>query len=162
MTENMNRLYMSKREDLRMALHDICNAKIEENILNLKSNLNSVIDSRNNETKSSAGDKYETSRAMMQMEEDRIRNQLSIALQMKTELSQIKKSTSTPLVNLGSVVITKQAKYYISVGIGKVSYNDERYYCISKNSPIGKLLLNKAAGDTITFNNKQIEITDII
>lgn len=144
--------------NLKSALLTICQKRIEDKITVLNKNLNSIIDSRNNETKSSAGDKYETSRSLMQMEEERLKNQLSLALLMKTELSQIKNSVVTTKVDIGSIVITDKAQYFISVGLGKIVYEDETFYCISKQSPIGKKLLNRIVGDSITFNGNSFQI----
>ena len=46
-------------------------------------------ESRDNETKSTAGDKYETGRAMVQFELEKNKVQLNKAIQLKNELSQI-------------------------------------------------------------------------
>ena len=73
----------------KQKLHSTCLIRLEERIADLENRIAAIVESRNNETKSSAGDKYETSRAMMQMEEDKVMAQLELAKQMQSELRQL-------------------------------------------------------------------------
>ena len=57
--------------------------------INAQKHLKDVIESRNSETKSTAGDKHETSRAMVQREIDMLKHQLNNSISMENELDQI-------------------------------------------------------------------------
>jgi transcription elongation GreA/GreB family factor len=145
----------------KQKLHNTCLIHLEERITDLKSRIASIVESRNNETKSSAGDKYETSRAMMQMEEDKVVAQLELAQQMQSRLRQLNTLATDETIRLGSLVKTSLRNYYLSIGLGKIVLDKENYYCISTDSPIGKLLLGKKRGDTIAFNGVKDEIKEL-
>ncbi|CAL2088918.1 3-oxoacyl-ACP synthase [Tenacibaculum sp. 190524A05c] len=113
------------------------------------------------ETKSSAGDKHETGRAMLQLEMEKASQQIGVVQQMKEVLHRVKTTESSKVVRLGSLVQTDKARYYLTISIGLVSVNDETYFVISSSSPIGKLLLGKQVNDVIQFNGQQIKITQI-
>lgn len=146
---------------MKKALHTRCLELIHERIEAIKAELSSIEESRNNETKSSAGDKYETGRAMMQMAEEKSRVQLSKTNQLRLELLEIDPENSTEQITKGSLVISDTGKYYISIGLGKVQVAEETFYCISTASPIGMKLRGKVKGDKIEFNGKQIEVKEI-
>ncbi len=113
------------------------------------------------ETKSSAGDKHETGRAMLQLEMEKASQQIAVVQQMKEVLHRIKTSETSDVVRLGSLVHTDKGTYYLTISIGTVSVENETYFIISSSSPIGKLLLGKEVNDVIQFNGKQIKITQI-
>ncbi len=81
------------------------------------------------ETKSSAGDKYETGRSMMQLEQAKNRSFLLEAQQVKEELLKIETKSTSDKVRIGSPVETNKGNYYISVGISKVKLEGKLYYC---------------------------------
>lgn len=121
----------------------------------------SAKESRDNETKSSVGDKFETGRTLMQMEVEKNRVQLNITEKLKAELSKIDIHRSFNKVEFGSLVKTNQNNYFISAALGKIELADEVYFCISLASPIGKLLQNKRVGNTVVFNGKADTIVEI-
>jgi len=147
---------------LKKELHRRCVDIVEERILAIKSDLASIEESRNNETKSSAGDKYETGRAMMQMEEEKSRMQLGKTNQLRLELLEIDLDEKHETIQPGSLIITDTGKYFISIGLGKVKMKDEIFYCISMVSPIGLQMRGKTLGDQINFGGKTIQIKNII
>jgi transcription elongation GreA/GreB family factor len=127
----------------------------------IKSEIESATNSRNNETKSSAGDKYETGRAMVQYELEKAQVQLEKINELENELLRIDVSKKNNKVEYGSLVFTNDNKYFISIGLGKIELNNEPVFCISLNSPIGKILQNKKAGEKVSFRGKEITITGI-
>ncbi|QIA08735.1 GreA/GreB family elongation factor [Draconibacterium halophilum] len=121
----------------------------------------SAKESRDNETKSSVGDKYETSRTLMQQEVEKNRIQLHKAERLKTELGNINLKQKSSTVEFGSLVSCTTNTYFISTALGKIVVDGESCYCISLASPIGKVLHNKRAGDKVSFMGKRIEIVAI-
>lgn len=153
-------LSMNKYE-IKENLFQTCQADIDQRINSIQEVLASIEESRNNETKSSVGDKYETGRSMMQLEEQKSRQQLFQANQVRLELIKIDIKRQTDKVEIGSLVETTSGNYFISVGIGKVRMDDILYYCISSRSPIGMKLMYKEKGDEIEFNGKKTRISGI-
>ena len=118
-------------------------------------------ESRDNETKSSAGDKHETGRAMVQIEQEQNSLQLSKALDLKKTLNTISEEPKGDKVQLGSFIKASNGYYFISIGVGKVTVNNEIVFAISAASPVGQLLLNKKVNDTFKIANKEITIQEI-
>lgn len=135
---------------------------LRDKILSIENELNILSEEKNNITKSSAGDKFETSRSTMQIEHDKLNNQLIQKKNQlkKIELLDIKKKYKS--VNYGSLVITNTNNYLISIGLGQYIIDDHSVYAISLSSPIGKILLDKKKGDSFIFNNNTEKIIDII
>jgi len=135
---------------------------LDDKIEILKNDIESIMESRNNETKSSAGDKYETGREMMQMEIEKFDIQLARTLVLKKELSHINIEKQYKKVEFGSLVFTNQGNYFISVALSKIELNNEIFHPISSGSPIGQALQDKKVNDTLQFQGNEITIVDIL
>ena len=135
---------------------------LRDKILSIENELNILSEEKNNITKSSAGDKFETSRSTMQIEYDKLNNQLIQKNNQlkKIELLDTKKKYKS--VNYGSLVITNTNNYLISIGLGQYIIDDHSVFAISLSSPIGRILLDKKKGDSFIFNNNKEKIIDII
>lgn len=108
------------------------------------------------ETKSSAGDKHETGRAMLQLEMEKAGQQLAAINEMKTILGKIYIEKTSENGCLGSLIITNKANYYLAISAGKLTIDFVDYFVVSINSPIGQQLLGKKKGETIPFNSANI------
>ena len=137
-------------------------AHLDTQIETAQAAINSAKESKNNETKSTAGDKFETGRAMMQLEQEKNEMQLSKVLHSKNVLSQIDLEKQFDSVGFGSLVLTNQGKYFIAIGIGKVKLENETYFVISPDSPVGKLLLGKQKGEQFTFRSNDFLVLEVL
>ncbi|MDB5156930.1 MAG: 3-oxoacyl-ACP synthase [Mucilaginibacter sp.] len=114
------------------------------------------------DTKSSAGDKYETGRAMMQQETDRNMAQLNEANKLKVALNSIATTTESKQVENGSIVITNNGNFYLAISAGVLTVDGESYFAISSASPIGLKLKGLKAGDQFILNGKDYKITSVL
>ena len=114
------------------------------------------------ETKSSAGDKYETARAMIQLENEKLSNQIREIELNYQKLNTIKDFQTSKSISLGSIIFTDKANYYVAIAADFFEVNSKIFYCISSQSPIGKLLIGKKINESIMFNNVQSTILEII
>jgi transcription elongation GreA/GreB family factor len=146
---------------LKEQLWEACRNVVDGRLATAQLAMHAAQQSANQEEKSSAGDKYETGRAMAQLEREKAALQVEENKKMLGVLSQIKSSILTEQVTLGSIVATDCNKFYVSVGAGKIVVDEEIYVAISAQSPIGQLLLSKRKGDSILFNNKKQMIISI-
>lgn len=146
---------------VKQKLHQHCLQHTQGRISVIESALASIEESRNNETKSSAGDKYETGRAMMQQEEEKYRVQLANVVHLQNVLTGMDPGERKQKVGLGSLVITDTGKYYIAIGLGKIKLDDSLYYAVSLAAPISQALLHKEQGDHLHFNGKPIRILEV-
>ena len=137
-----------------------------KNIINnrhqqITSLINSIQESLQSETKSSAGDKHETGRAMLQLEREKAGNQFAEIERLRQILMRINVKASSKNVHLGSLVTTNNGVYFIAIGIGELILNSKSYYVIGLNAPIGKLLFGKQKGDEFRLNNKNYQILKV-
>lgn len=146
---------------IKQKLHEVISARLNERIQIAKEAMRFAQESANAEEKSSAGDKYETGRAMAQIERDKAAQQLDEALKLKSLLDKIDLNAPHDRGGLGSLVITNQSRFYISISLGSISIDDDAYYIISPQSPIGKMLLNTKVNDVISFNHQNHIIAEI-
>jgi hypothetical protein len=146
---------------LKSALYQLCLNFIEERILNASTALKQAREASNDDTKSSAGDKYETSREMAQQDIDRNKRLLMDAQENQKLLLTIKDTPLNEIARNGSLVYTNQGKFYLSISAGQLNLNGEIFFAISSVSPIGKLLLGKQNGDTFDFNGKKYIVTAV-
>ncbi len=146
----------------KAVLIDKMHSLLDEKINTINTTISSIKESRDSDTKSSAGDKYETGRAMAQIELDNTKRQLSVTQNLKNELNRVSIEKVFKTVSFGSLVKTSQANYFLSIGLGEVKMNEETYYCVSSVSPIGQVLLGKKAGETVNFRSNPITILELI
>jgi hypothetical protein len=134
---------------------------LEQNIAETEQAIASAKESRDNESKSSAGDKYETGRAMMQIELENNGRQLEKTRLAKQDLLQLDLLVAHSVVGLGSLIYTNEGTYFISIGFGKLELVEQPYYAISLASPIGQALKNAKVGDRVSFQGKVLEVLRI-
>ncbi|TNE82395.1 MAG: 3-oxoacyl-ACP synthase [Bacteroidetes bacterium] len=115
----------------------------------------------NSEEKSSAGDKYETARAMGQLERDMHARQLDQALKEMQMLERLPAASGESIQN-GSLVQTSNGAYFLSIGLGKLEFGKENCILLSAASPLGKLFIGKKAGEEINWNKETITIEAIL
>lgn len=113
------------------------------------------------EIKSSAGDKHETGRAMLQLEREKVGNQFYEVEDMFEVLNKIDVLAPSLVVHLGSVVHTTQANYFIAISAGKFEIEGEYFFAISSSTPIGKLLMAKSEGQEVNFRDQKFTIEKI-
>ncbi len=144
--------------DIKQKLLDQCQYNIDQRLQRIQRTITDIQESLSSETKSSAGDKHETGRAMLQLEREKAGQQLAEVQKLQEILAKIDISTSSDNACLGSLVFTTQGNYFLSISIGELSIDKTSYFAIAANTPIGKLLLGKTIGDTFSFNGKEISI----
>lgn len=144
----------------KQILYNHCLAYVQQRIDTATEAMRAAQESANSESKSSAGDKYETGRAMAQLERDRHAQLLADAQRMLQELQQIDLSTAA-VVRAGSLVKTGQGTFFISISAGRISLDGIDYMAVSAASPIGVALRSKRVGDTAVFNNVRYVIEAI-
>ncbi|MEM7484387.1 MAG: 3-oxoacyl-ACP synthase [Bacteroidota bacterium] len=136
---------------------DYVNEKMEK----LQKRSLALRESLNSETKSSAGDKHETGRAMVQLEQEKLGKQLFELEEMKRLLQKVNITKASRKIALGSLVKTSSASYFISISAGEFKVNNASIFCVSPASPISKALLGKETNDFFTFNGAQKDILDV-
>ncbi len=146
---------------MKQEIHQGCLKKLEANIEQLERAIAEIQSAANQETKSSAGDKYETGRAMMQQEKDKLSARLATNLNQLSQLKQLKPEQSKEQAENGSLVETNEGLFYFATAIGKLQMGTQKCFVISLDSPLAKALWHKKAGETINFQGRKIRIVVI-
>ena len=142
--------------ELKKALYNSCVEFIEQREDTINRIINSNQSALTSETKSSAGDKHETGRAMLQLEIEKTSQQLDGIHDMRLILSKIRIDDISEIIKLGSVVITNRGNYFLAISAGEINILGIKYFAVSTASPIGKLLLGKSVGDAFDFNHQYV------
>jgi len=134
---------------------------VDDRISTAQQAITAARESANDDTKSSAGDKYETGREMMQQEIDRNRKQLEESQKLKLVLEKIDPVKSMELIQNGALVTTNYGKFYIGISLGQISVDDFIYYAVSSVSPIGLKLMKQIEGYEFDFNGKLFRVIKV-
>ncbi len=146
---------------VKQKIYNLLQTQLQERIESAKKQMDSYKEALQSDTKSTAGDKHETGRAMIQMEYEGSIKQWKKALELKNALDRIDPTVTKNEIGLGSLVNTNQGNYYISASLGKITLEKEPYFAISFASPLGSVLRGKKVGDQFSFMKKDYEVLTI-
>ncbi|WP_240751494.1 3-oxoacyl-ACP synthase [Flagellimonas onchidii] len=147
---------------IKEQLLQFCWDGVDARTASLKKRGDELRESLNSETKSSAGDKHETGRAMVQLEQEKLGKQLLELEKKRAILQKVDIAKTSAKIVLGSLIKTSLANYFIAISAGAFQKEGVDVFCISPNAPIAQLLLGKEQGDTTIFNGKKIEILEVL
>jgi|TARA_B110000116_G_C16672854_1_gene507058 hypothetical protein len=140
---------------LKSSLINALTLAVQEKIASAKSSIASTTESKNSATKSSAGDKHETGRAMMERELALSNSQLYKAELLLHEINTLPLSPAD-ISARGSLVTTNTATYLLSIAHGKIIIEGRTVFAISCASPIAQTLLGSSAGTSLEFQGRKI------
>lgn len=146
---------------LKTAAIEACRHVLERRVLDLKEQMQALSEAAAMDSKSTAGDKHETARAMVQLEQERTGQQLRDAEQQLTEFLKIDFQKTISLVSPGSLVQTGKGIFFIALALGKLQVQEQSVFVISMQSPLGKAFAGAKQKDTVVFNGVSYEITAI-
>ncbi len=149
------------QQQTKAELLALCQAYIQKRIDTARQAMESAQEAANSESKSSAGDKYETGRAMAQLERDRNAHLLAEAMGVERELNQLNVEKAYEMVQPGSLAVTNRGLFFISIGAGKLTLDGVDYFAVSAASPIGTALSGRKAKDTVTFNKLVYQVLEV-
>lgn len=148
---------MSLKQDLLKAIF----SEIEQQEKTLKAEIESVREEMSQETKSSAGDKFETSREMMSQEKSRLEDRLASLRNKKKSLIEAMEAKGANSINFGSLVDCGDNLFLIGISLGKIEFKGKSVMAVSLNSPIGKAFYQKKANDVVSFMSNNYTIKSI-
>ena len=148
--------------NLKQNLYSQCQEFVSTRLKAIQKTIDEIQESLTSETKSSAGDKHETGRAMLQLEREKAGHQLAEIQKLNQLLFNIDISKTSQTIGLGSIVFTTQANYFITLSAGKMKVDNQSFFAISTNTPLAKLLLGKGIDDQIQFRDQKFKIIKVI
>ncbi|MCF8246326.1 MAG: hypothetical protein K9J37_16280 [Saprospiraceae bacterium] len=138
-----------------------CQQYVNQRLETITSTQAGIRQALDEETKSTAGDKHETGRAMMQLEQEKLALQLAEVQQLQQVVDRIQLEDLPPGIGEGSLVLTGQGNYFIAISAGKLELDGMVYYLISLASPIAAALVSRKAGETFVFREQSIHILEV-
>jgi len=115
--------------------------------------------SANSEEKSSAGDKYETGRAMSRHQRDFYAGRLSESLSHIALFDAAIGRPATGKIQAGSLFKAGEQQFFVGSGLGLLTLpSGLKVVCTTADSPLGKSLLGKKEGEDIFFAGKKLSI----
>jgi hypothetical protein len=153
---------MISKLEVKKHIYNYCLEFVESRLKTIKNSIFELQQSLDTETKSSAGDKHETGRAMLQIELEKAGNQLLEIQKTKDILKKTDITKSSEIICLGSLVFTSKSNYFIAISAGNISVDDQQFYTISMDTPMGQLLTAKRIGDEVFFRDEKIKIKNVV
>ena len=129
-----------------------CQNLIKEKRKLLSQQLDSARLSANSETKSSAGDKHETGRALAQLEQENLLKQFGFLEHLESDLGQLKSDQVSAKIEKGALVETDKMTLFLGVALGALKIEAKTVFAISTASPLGKVALGTTVGDGFSVN----------
>jgi len=145
--------------ELKQKLVDECRKQQQKIIDNLRSVMSEAQQSANEY--GTPKDRYDSYRMQLLRKKDMYAQQLEKAMTEFLALEKIDAKNEMNKVGFGSLVITKDQKIFISIGIGKLIVENENYLAVSLMVPLSQSIVGKQKGDVAEFNGKKIEILDV-
>lgn len=146
---------------LKQELYLKCQDFLNQRLLVIQNSIRDIQNAFESETKSSAGDKHETGRAMLQLEREKAGHQLAETEKLIELLNKIEPKLISEKIGLGSLVYTSKGNYFIAISAGEFELQGSKFYAISLSTPMAKLLLSKKVGETGVFREEEIKVIDI-
>jgi transcription elongation GreA/GreB family factor len=87
--------------------------------------------------------------------------QLAMVVEEMEKLQRIDTASKHENVHLGTVVVTAQQRFFISVSVERFKVQGVEYFGVSTQSPLYKALEGKVLGDTVAVNNHSFKILDL-
>lgn len=136
----------------KQQVYTACIQHIDSKIDSLKAMLADLTHAITNETKSTVGDKHETTRVQMQLEQEKLQKQLHELIVQKSALERLYETIPTTKITPGCLIETDRVFVYLSIGIGKITVVGQQVMVISPQSPLGAKFLGLTVGQTAEMN----------
>lgn len=146
---------------MKEELLEIAKAKTDLRIQEAQKAIEASQLAANEETKSSAGDKYETGRVMAQNDRNLYARQLSEAQKDMAILNSIDLKKEYTLISTGALTETSIGYFFIATSIGIIPLKNQKVMVTSQDSPMGLILKGKRENDQVDFRNNKINIISV-
>ena len=146
---------------IKGALAEKARQKLLTQIRMINDQLGELLEAGAGESKSSAGDKYETQREMIKQSRDMLEVQLSRSQNMLKQLERIS-SQAMDSVQEGALMQLDIGCIWVSVPLGKLAHEGREYQLVSKDSPLFMALKDLKAGEGRLFRGKYLLVEELV
>jgi transcription elongation GreA/GreB family factor len=139
-----------------------CLEILSEKLSEIRAALADLKESVENEDKSTAGDKHDTARAMIHLEQEKLAKQLNSIEEELNNAKRILSNSAFSTVQFGSLVETDLRQYLIGPALGVVKTENASFVAMSPAAPLAQQMLGKRVGDLVEFNGSSQSILTVI
>ena len=136
--------------------------QINERISTFREMIVDLSEDAKNDAKGSAGDKHETTLAMMHIEQEKLNQKLKEFLGLKNTVDGIDFEQSKTKIGLGSLILANETFFLISVSLPKIEIDNKTIFAISPQAPLGEKLMGKELNEIVTMNTLSYTIHTIV
>ena len=155
---------MSNAEEqlrFKQLLKEHCLGVLNERIANIENAMKEAQEAANSEEKSSAGDKYETGRAMNQLNKEMYAAQLEEALKELAQMQAADTTTIRTQCGTGALITTDTTTLFIAAAMGAIKLQGKQVMVLSPKAPIAIALNGKQKNEVVQFNGKAITVKEV-
>lgn len=152
---------MEINQDFKKQVYDASLKQMNDRVRHIQVAIEQAENAGADDTKSSAGDKYETTREMMQQEISRNQLQLTEAKKALYRLEQLENTTIEQKIIPGALIQTNQGLFYLTISLGQMIIGGKQILVLSPASPLGQILNGKNKNESFTFNGMEYTINGV-
>ena len=135
---------------------------VDKDLAEAKARMASLKESLGAESKSSAGDKHETGRAMIHLEQERVQDTVGRLEHMRGILmKRASQDKAIQRVSPGALVETTGPWVLVGVPLGKVQLPDALVLCVGAEAPLAQQWHGAQPGDQVALGPQQLTIQAI-
>lgn len=138
-----------------------CREKLLEMVADCRSSLAALQEDLLSESKSTAGDKHETGRAMLHLEVEKETHRLKETETMLAQWDRIDFKQSYKNVQPGALILTNKGYFINAVPFGRIDWNGTTVQVLSPVSPLMKGMAGKGAGDCLELPQQTYVIISV-
>lgn len=143
-----------------MRLHAQCLQHVQQQLMQLREAMDALKESLESEEKSSAGDKYETGRAMIQLEQEKLGHQQHELTAVLNALQRLPLE-ATDVIKPGALVKTTHGYFFLASGLGAQPVDTITVMVIAPAAPLAQALQSKRVGDHVAMGKIRHEVLAI-
>ena len=147
--------------EIKEKLLQACRDFAQEKLVAIQNTLSELSDSVGSDSKSTAGDKHETGRAMLHLEQEKAGEQLKQAQDTLRAIDKINIQKLNTSIAAGSLVKTNIGNFFIAISAGKITIDKVDYYAVSPKAPIAQKLIGLVKNDKVQFNGIDYSVEQI-
>ena len=147
--------------EIKEKLLQACRDFAQEKLAAIQNTLSELSDSVGSDSKSTAGDKHETGRAMLHLEQEKAGEQLQQAQDTLRAIDKINIQKLNTSIAAGSLVKTNRGNFFIAISAGKITIDKVDYYAVSPKAPIAQKLIGLVKNDKVQFNGIDYSVEQI-
>jgi hypothetical protein len=149
--------------ELKAKVYETAISKVKEKIKLLDEERRAINEGILEDTKSSAGDKFETGRETMTQDLLTVEKQLKQGRFEFDELCRLQAIKETaPTVQEGSLVQLGNDTFLISLSLGQIDVAGQKVFLLSESSPLGATLIGQKKGAEVSFRGKMMKIEELL